>query len=573
MILANRRVGLPTLIFLLCLSYGCGNCKLGSGSKHARETRPRQTIYDDISVLKKHPCSTPDLKLKQGSVCGILETTAGGKKVNAYLGIPYAESTGGKNRWRPPIPRAPWKGTFRATQPGPSCPQAARAMNPQSEDCLSVNVWTPAEDSTTPRAVMVFIYGGSFIHGSNADPLYDGSYTSAYGNVVVVTMNYRMGALGFLAGIIDKKTGEEINGNYGILDQILALEWVRDNIGSFGGDPDNVTIYGESSGAMSVGLHMLSSPRSEHLFRAGIITSDPLGLPYRTVKESHLIAKEFASSLGCPADDIGCMRAKGPEAVLQAQRRMHSFWPAIYQGLKDVLVWAPVIDGKVLKEQPLQVVLRDGLIKPLIIGTNDNEALLFVEGVKSWLGWKTISNFDYRLAMRFIFRDREIRKKIFEKYPPDGKDNTRLISKMLTEYLFTCPSLDAASHASHDTRAYLFDHIPSFNIWGWVPACADTVCHSVELPFIFHTPQGRGYQFTSQENTLSNLMVKYWTDFAKDSSQSGFENKWPVFMPYSLRLLLVTPVNDIKAKPDLQADCKFWNEIGYNIHNSIWGIF
>jgi carboxylesterase type B len=109
--------------------------------------------------------------------------------VNAYLGIPFAESTGGQNRWKAPVPRDAWDGTFNATRPGPACPQNTTVMYPQSEDCLSVNVWTPAEESVSPRAVMVFIYGGAFIYGFNATPLYDGSYTAAYGDVVVVSMN------------------------------------------------------------------------------------------------------------------------------------------------------------------------------------------------------------------------------------------------------------------------------------------------------------------------------------------------------------------------------------------------
>ncbi|MFI5323125.1 MAG: carboxylesterase/lipase family protein [Thermodesulfobacteriota bacterium] len=546
---------------------------MGSDSKRISGNPPTPLIYGDISVFEKPQCSTPEVKVKQGSVCGSLVTTTDGKEVKAYLGIPYAESTGGKNRWRPPVTRAPWKGTFRATRMGPSCPQATRAVNSQSEDCLSMNVWTPAEDSAAPRAVIVFIYGGSFIYGSNADPLYNGAYTAAYGNVVVVNMNYRLGALGFLAGVKDKKTSEGINGNYGILDQILALEWVHDNIGAFCGDPDKVAVYGDSAGAMCVALHILSSPRSERLFRAGIITSNPLGLPYRNLKESHSIAREFASNLGCPADDIVCMRAKRPEAVLQAQRQTKLVWSALFEGIRDMLVWTPVIDGKILTEQPLQAAVSGKLTKPLIIGTNSDEALMFVEGVKSWLGWKTLSEFDYRLAMGFIFRDRDIRNRIYEKYPPQGKDNTGLISRVLTEHLFTCPSLDAALHASRNTWSFVFDQIPSFNVWPRFPACADAVCHSAELSFVFHTPEGRGNKFTPRENALSDMMVGYWTDFSKllDPNRSG--NAWPEFMPGSRSLIFVTPVDDIKASADNNADCNFWDGMGYNLRNSIWGMF
>ena len=562
-----------TVILVSFVSFGCAGNKSVTSTKAPPEVPAAPPIYQDTADFEKPPCSTGDVKIRQGSLCGTLTGASDGKAVNAYLGIPFAESTGGQNRWRPPVPKAAWDGTFNATRLGPACPQNTDIMYPQSEDCLSLNVWTPAEDSASPRAVMVFIYGGAFIYGSNADPRYDGAYAAAYGDVVVVNMNYRLGALGFLSGIKDKKTYEEITGNFGILDQILALEWVRENIGAFGGDPEKVTIYGESAGAMSVGLHMLSSPRSAPLFRAGIMESNPLGLPYKNLKQSYSIAKEFASNLGCPVDDIECMRSKLPEVVLDAQLQRDLIWPALLHGIGDMLVWAPVIDGDILTEQPLEAASKGELTKPVIIGTNANEALIFVEKAKSGLGWKTVSDFDYRLTMDFIFRDRELRKKIYGKYPPNGKDNTGLISKVLTDYLFTCPSLDAASRASRQTWSYLFYHIPSFNIWTQFPACADAVCHSAELPFVFHTAQNKGQAFTAEENGLSNMMVGYWTDFSKRSDPNGTGNAWHGFNPDSLNLVFVTPLNEITAKPDATSGCGFWDGIGYNLPNSFWGLF
>ncbi|HSC33701.1 MAG TPA: carboxylesterase/lipase family protein [Thermodesulfobacteriota bacterium] len=562
-----------TIILISFVLFGCAGKKPGAPSKTPPEAPQTPPIYQDTSDFEKPPCSTPEIKIRQGSVCGNLVGTSNGKAVNAYLGIPFAETTGGRNRWKAPVPKAAWDGALRATRLGPACPQDTTVMYPQSEECLSVNVWTPGEVSPFPRAVMVFIYGGAFIYGYNADPLYDGAYTAAYGDVVVVSMNYRLGALGFLSGIKDRKTGEEIKGNFGVLDQILALEWVRDNVGAFGGDPDKVTIYGESAGAMSVGLHLLSSPRSEPLFRAGIMESNPLGLPYKNLKQSRSIAGKFASNLGCPVDDVGCMRAALLEVVLDAQQQKDFIWPALFHGIRDMLVWAPVIDGEVLIEQPIEAAASGRLTKPVIIGTNANEALIFVELTKTALGWKTVSDFDYRLTMDFIFRDRGLREKIYDKYPPDGKDNTGLISNVLTDYLFTCPSLDAASHASREAWSYIFDHVPSFNVWPGVPACAEAVCHAAELSFVFHTPEGRRGKFTPQENALSNLMVGYWADFAKNLNPDGGANAWSEFNPASLNLVFVTPVKDIQAKPDTTSDCAFWDGVGYNLRDSFWGLF
>ena len=148
------------------------------------------------------------------------------------------------------------------------------------------------------------------------------------------------------------------------------LRGVQENISSFGGDPDKVAIYGESAGAMSVGIHLVSSPQSKDLFRAAIMESNPLGLPYKTLKDSRSIAKRFAHNLGCSIDDVSCMRNKLPEVVLDAQQQRNIIWPAVFHGIKDLLAWAPVVDGVVIAEQPIEAISSGKLTKPLIIGTN-----------------------------------------------------------------------------------------------------------------------------------------------------------------------------------------------------------
>lgn len=388
-------------LLLTVLSFGCAGKKPETDAVKP-ETAPAPPIYVDISDFERPPCSTPDVGTKSGLLCGNIIGTSGGKAVNAYLGIPFAESTAGRNRWRAPAPRAPWEGVLRATRTGPACPQTGETIYPESEDCLYLNVWVPAEASPAPRAVMVFIYGGAFVYGYDAQPLYDGAYTAGNGDVIVVNVNYRVGALGFLSGVKDAKTGEAVNGNFGILDQIAALEWVRDNVASFGGDPEKVTIYGESAGAMSVGIHLVSSPRSKGLFRAAIMESNPLGLPYKNVRQSRAVAREFASNLGCGPDDLACMRAQPAEAVLAAQMQMDMALPALFHGIRDFLAWSPVVDGDVVVQQPIRAIEDGRLTKPVILGTNRNEGLLFVEVVKSALGWKKVSDFDYHVAIDFF---------------------------------------------------------------------------------------------------------------------------------------------------------------------------
>jgi carboxylesterase type B len=509
----------------------------------------------------------------QGAVCGKVIETSSGKSVKAYLGIPYAESTAEQNRWRPPVPITSWKGVLKATELGPYCPQNSNSDHSQSEDCLSVNVWTPLNSGDKPRAVMVFIHGGGFVIGSSADPTYDGAYTAARGDVVVVTINYRLGALGFLSGIKDKATGEEINGNFGLLDQILALKWVRDNISAFGGDPARVTIYGESAGAMSVGIHMVSSPGSQGLFRAGIMESNPLGLPYKTLKEGASIAHRFAGNLGCAKDDVSCMRDKLAWVVLDAQVQKDLLWPAVFHGLRDLLVWSPVIDGTVVTGQPVAAIAEGKLNTPVIIGTNENEGLLFIEIAKAGLRKETLSGLDYRLMIDFMFRNHKVRTKIYEKYPPYKEDNTKLISRLVSDYFFTCPSLYAARYTGLETWSYQFDQVSSFNIWPHTPACAEAVCHGDELVYVFHSAENRGYSFTPAENELSELMVDYWTNFAKHLDPNGAAVNWPPYGKDALSLIFVTPVEDIKTKSGLVANCQLWDEIGYDLHTSFWGTF
>jgi len=558
-------------LFLILLTFGCAGGKSETAA-HKPKTSQTPSIYVDISRFEKPPCTTPEVQTKNGLLCGNLIGTSDGKAVNAYLGIPFAESTAGQNRWRAPVPKAAWGDVLKATRTGPACPQTAEPAYPESEDCLFLNIWAPAEASPDPWAVMVFIYGGAFDFGYDALPLYDGAYTAGNGDVIVVNINYRLGALGFLSGVKDAKTGEAVNGNFGILDQIAALEWVRDNIAAFGGDPDKVTIYGESAGAMSVGIHLVSSPRSENLFRAAIMESNPLGLPYKNLKQSRAIAREFASNLGCGSDDLACMRAQPVEVVLDAQLQMDMALPALFHGIRDMLAWSPVVDGEVVVQQPINAV-RDGkLTKPLILGTNRNEGLVFVEVVKSGLGWKTVSDFDYHLAIDFFFRNAALRKKIYERYPSNGRDNTAEISRVFTEYLFTCPNLYAAGKDSGSVWSYIFDHVPSHNSWPAYPACGENVCHGAELRFVFHSAESSGWEFTPEEERLSELMISYWTNFAKELDPAGHRCAWPEYNPGMKSLSFVTPIEDIRTKTPPEA-CAFWDGVGYDLGDSFWGLF
>jgi carboxylesterase type B len=287
-------------------------------------------------------CATGVVSTTSGKVCGeVLAVDELPGQVDAFLGIPFAESTAGDGRFSAPQAKAALPGVFQANTYGPACPQSdtTRAPASTSEDCLSVNVWRPVKRGDAPLPVMVWIYGGAFLTGDNANPLYQGDYLAAKQDVIVVALNYRVGALGFLAGVAG------LEGNFGLMDQQLGMRWVADNIAAFGGDPARVTLFGQSAGAMSVGLHLLSIPSSRSLFQTTILESNPFGLPYRTVPQARAVGSAFAKELGCAADDLACLRAAPVDQIVTAQSKAElTIIGLLGDRLAGFLAWAPVAE-------------------------------------------------------------------------------------------------------------------------------------------------------------------------------------------------------------------------------------
>ena len=554
------------------------NTSTGFSSEDLEYTPNQKEILEELNIKRPKPkCTGPDIELSQGKLCGLEVEVKHGKKVNAYLGIPFAETTAGKNRWRAPVPDSGWQGTYKATLPGPACPQN-NWFDPNllySEDCLSINVWTPSNKSEKPRSVVIFIYGGSYIYGFNAEPTYNGAYMSANGDIIFVGINYRLGSLGFLAGVKDKKTGEELKGNFGLLDQILAMKWVKDNISKFGGNPEDITLQGQSAGAASVGIHLTVSESSKGLFNSAIMESNPIGLPYKTLKQSKSIAHKFAAKLGCDVNDLSCMRSKSATQVIAAQDIKDRMLHSVLYGISDFLIWAPVIDKDVVLRHPLIDISKNNIEMPLIIGTNKNEGLLFVEALLKKMNIAHISDFEYSLALDVLFRSDKIKNKILKKYPYNDDKNEKILSMVITDSLFTCPALFVADNSSIETWVYLFDHIPSFNVFRIVDLlkCSEAVCHGAELPFVFHTAENMGYEFTEEEIFLSRVMVNYWTNFVKAANPNGNNPEWPEYKSRESNVILVTPIDEIVSKKDLKAKCSFWNSVGYDIHKTFWDIF
>jgi para-nitrobenzyl esterase len=326
------------------------------------------------SVASGRLTAGPSVQTIYGSVSGIT-----GGNVTQYLGVPFAAQPVGDARWRAPGKPAPW-GAINATWFGPTCPQTEAntwaIFTGTDEGCLNLNIYAPSK-APPPGGfpVMLFWYGGSFTYGSAGFPLYDGFFDVALlSDTIIVASNYRLGLLGFLAGdALRAESPDHSVGTYGTQDQRAALEFIRDTIAPFGGDPSRVTIFGQSAGAASVAAH-LASPRSRGLFSGAIIESGAFSpwtaQPYNI---SSLRLAEFAKNVGCGAADLACMRAVNASEVLRADKDL----------TKAFLEWSPTIDGVEILDDP-RALLASGNIAdvPVLLGFNSDEGTMFAPGPK-----------------------------------------------------------------------------------------------------------------------------------------------------------------------------------------------
>jgi len=452
----------------------------------------------------------------------------------AFKRVPFAAPPVGDLRYRPPEPAACSAAELDATTFGPRCPQLEDGTYVGDEDCLHLNVWAPAAESA-PRPVMVWIHGGGNSQGTATVPLFDGRRLAEAGDVIVVTVNYRLGQLGFLG----HPSFGEGTGVFGLLDQIAALQWVHDNIAAFGGDPANVTIFGESAGARDV-CSLVASPPAKGLFQRAIMQSGSCrALPSRTAAEQ--TAAEVAAAAGCggASDVAACMRAQPAESIIRAL-------PATVSALASS-PYQPMIDGVVQTAQPATVIAAGGHAQvPFVIGANADETGSSAPAITTEAQYISLvqSQFPQPLA-----------DAVLQQYPASAYPSPRAAYvRMTTDARFVCPSREIAKAADAGQAAPVYRYFFQYR------ASPYGAVHGLDVPFIFGTldsilVQGQPYQPSATDLAVSSALQGYWTRFARTGDPGGTP-AWPTYDASDPSLVIDATVSTTTA---IRAtNCDFW---------------
>lgn len=492
---------------------------------------------------------SPTVRIQSGLLRGVTEDG-----VDSYKGIPYAASPTGEFRWRPPQPVASWTGIKDAIEFGPNCAQAGWGTAPgsiaegSSEDCLYLNLWIPS--GTKPDAklpVMVWIHGGGFVGGSGSGS--SGSQFAKQG-VILMTFNYRLGRLGHFAfPALSAEHPEEPKGSYAYMDQIAALKWIQENIAAFGGDPDNVTIFGFSAGGVSV-HSLLSIPAARGLFhkaisesgggRDGVLTARPINKenadPFYTVS-AETIGINFARKLGIngtDADALAKLRALKVEDIVDGgQETDGQGGPRTYSG--------PILDGRLVIETA-ESSYKGGRQAdvPLIIGNCSAE-----------IGGSFVNNSNSKEELFSLFG--ELKSEAEAAFDPDGnKEFAEVITRFNTDWVWGEPArMTARIYSAKNEPVYVFH-------FGFVPASMRERArygagHGSEVSYVFNTLSARrgATEATPEEKELARIMNTYWTNFAKTGNPNG-ENLpvWPLYNTQTEEILDIEPDGNAVGKPD-----------------------
>ena len=483
------------------------------------------------AVCRANP-SAPVVRIPQGSLAGLRRGA-----VDAFLGIPYAAPPLGRNRWRAPQSAPQWEGIRPAKRFAPSCWQVMTSGGigpwtheyvPQgraSEDCLYLNVWTPSTDVRRQLPVLVWIPGGGFVAGAGSVAVYDGAHLAAHG-IVVVTINYRVGLLGFFvtpALAAEAAREHEPPGNYGLQDMIAALQWVHRNIAAFGGDPDAITVGGQSAGAMAV-HDLIVSPLATGLFRRAITESGlPDTAPTPSLAEAERAGEKLARSKG--ARTLAALRALTPEELTANSP----------PGLKGPLL-IPIVDGVLLPAPPETLLIPGAFADvPILAGIDADDASAFSGPLV-----KSMTRSAWRALLKRTFG--ALAPRFATLYPmrtgAERARSARQLHRDLGLAALYAWSRVWSSHAGSPAYGYLFDHLepgPHSAHWG--------VFHSSELSYVFGTLDAAPQRhFTGIDRALSRTMSGYWIDFIRSGDPNGRGlPSWPRMEGPDPRIMVLGP--------------------------------
>lgn len=440
--------------------------------------------------------------------------------IRAFKGIPYAAPPVGAARWKPPQPAPRWQGVRDASEFGPACMQPkARAgsiyswdLPAMSEDCLSLNIWAPEGAKDLP--VFVWIHGGSLVTGSGGDPIYDGSALAKRG-MIVVSVNYRLGMFGWFAHPgLSAESPDHLSGNYGLLDQIAALEWVQRNIGAFGGDAKNVTIAGESAGALSV-MYLMAAPQARGLFAKAIaesaymVSAPGLREPINGMVPAEEQGVALAAKLGAP--NLAALRALSSEEIASKPPTL-GYFPF------------PAVDGQVVPRQLVETFDRgEQAPVPILAGFNSGE----IRSLRFLLPKPPADAAAYEKAIRARYG--ELAEAFLARYPAKHVEDSMLAATRDAMYGWTAERLVSDQAAlGQPSYFYIFDHgYPAMEQWGLHGF------HAAELPYVFGTagktpPMWPKIPDTLAERKLSQAMGDYWASFARSAKpRAGGAPDWP----------------------------------------------
>jgi para-nitrobenzyl esterase len=460
-----------------------------------------------------------------GKIQGIIKDD-----IASFKGIPFAAPPVGDLRWKAPQPVKPWNGIRKADAFAPGPMQDTSFGNPKgtaqkiSEDCLYLNVWSGAKKATEKRPVMVWIYGGGFGIGMTSTPTYDGTKLAKKG-VILVSVAYRVGPMGFLAHPDLRKESGKGSGAYGIQDQIAGLKWVQANIAQFGGDPANVTIFGESAGGISVSM-LTASPKAKGLFQRAISESGGAMAPPRaSLKTAEEQGKAYLSKLG--ANNIKAARALSAEEIQKATKGMGDFWP--------------VADGETVMPNQYEL-FEAGKFNdtPILVGTNSNEGGLFVQSATTSAAFEKMIRSTYAAGASALLKA----------YPhATDAEATKSNKDIMRDSIFSWPTWAWAVLASRNGKSkvytYYFDRR--------TPASREGADHGADLPYVFGNPGAFGGSNEPEDKKLHEMISSYWVNFARNGDPNGPGlPAWPVFSQKSLSTMYFDRAPSARPYPNIE---------------------